>query len=36
MARIWEPFPEAHLVLDTARLSPEEASRTIAEMMADG
>ena len=36
LARAWEPFPEAHLVLDTARLSPEAAAQAIAERMADG
>ena len=35
-ARVWEPFPEAHLVLDTARLSPQAAAQAIAERMTDG
>ncbi|MEU5697054.1 hypothetical protein [Actinosynnema sp. NPDC020468] len=29
MKRLWEPWDEPHLVVDSARCSPEEASTTV-------
>jgi len=33
LARAWEPFPKAHMALDTSTMPPEAAARAIAEFV---